>query len=115
MTVVTPRNESERDSIFPLLAQLKRQFPDFSYAYLVLDAGYDAEHIHRGTFEDYGIVPIIVRKKLIYPKAFGEDGIPLCSFGYKMTKAVVDYKRRRTKYLCKKICKSKDQKLLEFC
>lgn len=115
VSFVTSRNESDQDHIFPLLKQLKQQFPKFSYAYLILDAGYDAEHIHQGIFEDYGIIPIIVRKKITYPKGFTEDGIPLCLLGHKMIKAVVDYKRRRTKYVCKKVCKTKDQKTLEVC
>ena len=115
VSLVTPRNEPDQDQIFPLLKQLKQRFPDFSYAYLVLDAGYDAEHIHQGIFENYGIIPIIVRKKLTYPKRFTEEGIPLCPLGHKMTKAVVDYKRQRTKYVCKKICKTKEQKTLELC
>ena len=115
VSVVTPRNESDQDHIFELLTQLKQRFPEFSYAYLVLDAGYDTEHIHQGIFEGYGIIPIIVRKKLTYPKGFSKAGIPLCPLGYKMIKAVVDYKRRRTKYVCKKICKTKEQKLLQLC
>jgi IS5 family transposase len=115
VSVVTSRNKSDQDHILPLLQQLKQRFPELSCAYLILDAGYDAEHIHQGIFEDYGIIPIIVRKKLTYPKGFTNNGIPLCPLGYKMIKAVVDHKRRRTKYVCNKICKSKQQKTLEFC
>jgi IS5 family transposase len=115
VSVVTPRNESDQDHIFPLLNQLKHRFPEFPCACLILDAGYDAEHIHRGIFEDYGIIPIIAGKKPTYPQGFTKDDIPLCPLGYRMVKGVVDYKRRRTKYFCKRVCTTKDQRTLGFC
>lgn len=115
VSLITPRNEYDQDHIFPLLEQLTQQFPQFSYSYLILDAGYDAEDIHKGIYKNYGIIPIIIRKKLRYPKGFTKDGIPLCPLGHKMTKAVVDYKRERTKYICKKICTTKDQTTMDFC
>lgn len=115
VSLVATRNEPDQDHIFPLLKQLKQQLPKLSYAYLLLDAGYDAEDIHRGIFEDYGIIPVIIRKKITYPKGFTDDGVPLCPLGHTMIKAVVDYERRRTKYVCKKVCKNKDQMVLDFC
>ena len=51
---------------------------------------------------------------MVYPKGFNSDGTPLCEFGYPFTKTGVDYKRKRTRYHCKKICQ-KDTQIIFSC
>ena len=106
---ISPRNAPDQDYIFLLLDQFKKRFPEMNIAYIVLDKGYDAEPIHWRLYEHYGIIPIIIRKKIAYPKSFAPDGIPLCTWGQRMSRVVVDYDRKRTKYACKKVCQRAEQ------
>ena len=112
---VLPKRLSENAAYRSVCGFKKDQSPSHStYACLVLDAAYGTEHIRRGIFAGYGVIPIIVRETPTYPKGFSKDDISLCPLGYKVIKAVDDYKRQRTKYICKKICKTKEQKLLQL-
>jgi len=61
---ISPRNAPDQDYIFLLLDQFKKRFPEMNIAYIVLDKGYDAEPIHWKLYEHYGIIPIIIRKKI---------------------------------------------------
>ena len=89
----------------------KIDFPLFTIAYIVLDAGYDTEEIHKGIYKNYNIIPVIIRDKIVYPKGFNSEGTPLCEFGYPFTKTGIDYKRKRTRYHCRNICQKDSQKI----
>ncbi len=115
VSVLSARNDPDPMYIFPLLDECQRRFPSLPIAYIILDAGYDDEYLHKTIYEDYDIIPIIVRKKMVYPKGFSKNGAPLCEFGIPMSKSVVDYRRGRTKYICKRACKKEKQKLLFEC
>ncbi len=115
VSIVSTRSDSDQTHIFPLLDEVKNRFPLLQIAYIVLDAGYDDEKIHKGIYEDYNIVPIIIRKKMVYPKKFNAEGTPLCDFAYPLTKTVLDYKRARTKYVCKRACQDDEQRMLLDC
>lgn len=104
VSLLSARNEPDQDYLFPLLNEYAQRFPDIPVAYIILDKGYDSEEIHRKLFESYEIIPVIIRKKMTYPHGFDSHGTPLCKWGYPMTKMVIDYKRKRTKYACKKNC-----------
>jgi len=114
VSIVSTRRDSDEIHIFPLLDEFKKRFPSLNIAYIVLDAGYDSEEIHKGIYEGYNIIPVIIRGKMVYPKGFNSEGIPLCDFGYPFTKTGIDYKRKRTRYHCKKICK-KDTQIIFPC
>ena len=114
VSIVSTRRDSDQTHIFPLLDEFRKRFPSLHIAYVVLDPGYDAEEIHQGIYEDYNIIPVIIRKKMVYPKRFNSQGIPLCDFGYPLTKTGVDYKRKRTRYHCRKICQ-KDTQMIFPC
>jgi len=109
VSIVSTRRDSDEIHIFPLLDEFKKRFPSLNIAYIVLDAAYDSEEIHKGIYEGYNIIPIIIRGKMVYPKGFNSDGTPLCEFEYPFTKTGVDYKRKRTRYHCKKICQKDTQ------
>lgn len=111
VSIVSTRKDSDEIHIFPLLEEFKKRFPSFQIAYIVLDAGYDSEEIHKGLYEGFTIIPIIIRGKMVYPKGFNSDGTPLCEFGYPLTKTGVDYKRKRTRYHCKKACQKDAQEI----
>lgn len=115
VSIVSTRSESDQTHIFPLLDEFKKRFLSLNIAYIVLDSGYDTKEIHKGIYENYNIIPVIIRKKMVYPKGFNSEGIPLCDFGYPLTKAVIDYKRGRTKYVCKRTCQKDDQQILLHC
>ena len=80
-----------------------------------MDRGYDTEEIHHDIYEFFGIIPIIIRKKMVYPKGFTKDGYPLCPWGFVMKARGIDYERRRTRYACFKACKKSKQLLLFSC
>jgi hypothetical protein len=104
VSIITSAEVSDQNVIFELLDDLFKRYSELTFAYLILDRGYDAEEIHRDIFENYHLIPMIIRKKMVYPKQFTKSGIPLCPFGYAMQKRVIDYQRKRTKYCCDKIC-----------
>jgi REP element-mobilizing transposase RayT len=58
---------------------------------------------------------VIIRKKMVYPKRFTRDGYPLCLWGFPMKPRGIEYKQKRTKYACFKICKESGQPLLFQC
>jgi hypothetical protein len=104
VSIITSAEVSDQNVIFQLLNELFRRYRELTFAYLILDKGYDAEEIHRDVYENYNLIPVIIRKKMVYPKQFTKSGLPLCPFGYAMRKKGIDYQRRRTKYCCEKIC-----------
>jgi len=115
VSIVSTRRDSDEIHIFPLLVEFKKRFPSLHIAYIVLDAGYDSEEIHKGIYEGYTIIPIIIRGKMVYPKGFNSAGTPLCDFGYPLIKTVLDYGRGRTKYVCQRICLKDNQEKLFHC
>ncbi len=107
VSIVTAAGVSDQALIIELVKELFRLYPELTFAYIILDRGYDAEEIHRMLYELYGLIPIIIRKKMAYPKGFTKTGYPICPFGYALTRVGIDYKRKRTKYCCRKICSKK--------
>ncbi len=106
---ISPRNEADQDYLFPLLDEFRKLFPKMNIAYIVLDRGYDVEPIHRKLYEDYDIIPVIIRKKAAYPNGFAPGGIPFCIWGQRMSRTGIDYARKRTRYACKKACQRAEQ------
>jgi hypothetical protein len=104
VSIVTAASTSDQTGIIELVKELFRLYPELDFAYIILDRGYDADEIHRILYETYNIVPIIIRKKMVYPKRLNRAGYPLCPFGYALTRIGIDYKRKRTKYCCRKVC-----------
>jgi len=115
VTLLAPANESDQDFIFPLVEELVSRYPYLTFPYLILDRGYDTEEIHHDIYEFYGIIPIIIRKKMVYPKGFTKDGYPLCPWGFPMKPRGIEYHQRRTKYACFKLCTRSGQPLLFHC
>jgi hypothetical protein len=115
VTLLTAANESDQAVILLLIEELVSRYPSLQFAYIILDKGYDAEEVHHDIYEFFGIIPIIIRKKMVYPKRFTEDGYPLCQWGLVMKPRGIEYKQRRTKYACFKVCKKSRQPLLFAC
>jgi hypothetical protein len=114
-TLLTPANTSDQAVILILVEEVVSRYPFLRFAYIILDKGYDTEEIHHDIYEFFGIIPIIIRKKMVYPKGFTNDGYPLCPWGFMMKPRGIEYKQRRTKYACFKVCKKSDQPLLFSC
>lgn len=55
VTLVSTRGDSDPMYIFPLLDACQSRFPLLRIAYVILDAGYDDEKLHRSIYEDYNI------------------------------------------------------------
>lgn len=115
VTLLSPAHESDQAFILPLVEELLSRYPDLPFSYLILDRGYDAEEIHQNIYEYAGIIPVIIRKKMVYPKGFTEDGYPLCPWGFAMKPRGIEYKHQRTKYACFRVCKKSQQRLLFSC
>jgi len=115
VTLLSPGNESDQAFILALVEELVSRYPYLKFSYVILDKGYDTEEIHHDIYEFFGIIPIIIRKKMVYPKGFTKDGYPLCPWGFAMKPRGIDYDRRRTQYACLKVCKKSGQPLLFFC
>jgi len=108
-------SESDKEFIFPLLDELIERYPYLKFSYLILDRIYDSEEIHQDIYEYYEITPVIIRKKMVYPKGFTKDGFPLCPFNYPMRRKGIDYANRRTQYCCFKACLKDKTRLLFDC
>jgi hypothetical protein len=74
VTIVTSANEHDQSAIIPLLETVKQQYPGLLFAYVILDRGHDADEFHHDIYEFFNIIPIIIRKKMVYPKDFSKDG-----------------------------------------
>jgi len=57
---------------------------------LLLDRRYDAEEIHHDICEFFDIIPVIIRKKMVYPKGFTNEGYPLCPFGFPLKRRGIE-------------------------
>jgi hypothetical protein len=115
VTIVSPANESDQAFIIDLIIALIGRYPFLQFSYIILDKGYDTEEIHHDIYEIFGIIPIIIRKKMVYPKGFTNDGFPLCHYNFPMRPRGIEYRNRRTKYACFKICEKSNQPLLFKC
>ena len=115
VTLLSPANESDQAFILVLIEELIARYPFLRFSYIILDRGYDTEEIHHDIYEFFEIIPIIIRKKMVYPKGFTADGYPLCPWGFPMKARGIEYKQKRTKYACFKLCKRSGQHLLFQC
>ncbi len=115
ITLLAPANESDQALIFPLVEELVSCYPSLSFSYLILDRGYDTEEIHHDLYEFCGIIPVIIRKKMVYPKGFTHDGSSLCPWGFPMKPRGIEYRQRRTLYACFKLCTQSGQPFLFSC
>jgi len=115
VSFVVANNIHDQYYVIPLLDEFRQRFPDIKIAYIILDKGYDNEEIYQIIYESYDIIPVIIRKKMVYPKGFTADGRPLCLMGYPMSRKGIDYDLERTKYLCEKICENDSQRRFDFC
>ncbi len=115
VTLLSSANKHDQTFIFVLIEELVARYPNFEFSYIILDAGYDTEEIHHDIYEFFGIIPIIIRKKMVYPKGLTKDGYPLCPGGFAMKPRGIEYKQKRTKYACFKFCKKSKQLLMFPC
>jgi hypothetical protein len=115
VSLLSGANEYDTDYIFPLLEELRKRYPKLMFSYIILDKGYDSEEIYRGIYENFDIIPVIIRKKMVYPKGFTSNGLPLCPFNYPMKRKGIDYRHKRTQYACFKVCQKEEQKPLFDC
>ena len=113
VTLISPANESDQGYVIPLIEEFTARYSYLQGSYIILDKGYDAEGIHHDLYEFFAIIPVIIRKKMVYPKGFTSDGRPLCPFGVPMKRRGIEYQQKRTKYACFKTCQ-KDRQLLMF-
>ena len=112
VTTITAASVYDEKALLLLLDELKNRYPHLTFSYIILDKGYDAEEIHHDVYEHFDIVPVIIRKKMVYPERFTKDGFPLCPWGVPMKPRGIEYDRKRTKYACFKSCLKRSQPTL---
>lgn len=115
ISIMAAANIHDQYYIIPLLDEFRQRFPDIKIAYIILDCGYDVKELYQIIYESYNIISIIIRKKMVYPKGFTSDGKPLCPLGYPMTQKGIDYKFKRTRYFCERICEQNPQRHFDLC
>jgi len=115
VTLLSSANKHDQTFILVLIEELVARYPNFEFSYIILDAGYDTEEIHHDIYEFFDIIPIIIRKKMVYPKGLTKDGYPLCPGGFAMKPRGIEYKQKRTKYACFKVCNRSKQLLMFPC
>ena len=116
VSLIAPANESDQAHILPLLKTLRARYPELPFVCVILDAGYDAEDLHRDIYTELEITPIIIRKpSMKWGPKLGETGTPLCQFGYPTRRKGIEYNHGRTKFACYRACLEDPQKLIFTC
>ena len=115
-SVVAPASESDPTHMLPLLHTALGRYQDLPFSCVILDAGYDAEHLHRDIFTDLHLLPVIIRKpSMKWGPNLTEAGTPPCPFGYPTRRRGIEYDHGRTKFACHRACLQDRQKLLFPC
>jgi len=105
VSLIAPANESVQAHILPLLRTLRARYLSLPFVCVILDAGYDAEEIHRDIYTELRILPIIIRKpSMKWGPKLGKTGAPLCIFGYPTRRKGIEYNHSRTKFACYHTC-----------
>ncbi len=116
VSLIAPANESDQAHILPLLNTLRARYPSLPFVCVILDAGYDAEDLHRDIYTEQEIIHIIIRKpSMKWGPKLGETGTPLCLFGYPTRRKGIEYKQGRTKFACYRACLEDPQELIFTC
>jgi len=116
VSLIAPANESDQAHILPLLRTLRARYPSLPFVCVILDAGYDAEELHRDIYTNLDIIPIIIRKpSMKWGPKLGKTGTPLCPFGYPTRRKGIEYNHSRTKFACYHTCLKDPQQLIFTC
>ena len=116
VSLIAPANESDQAHILPLLRTLRARYPSLPFVCVILDAGYDAEELHRDIYTELEILPIIIRKpSMKWGPKLGKTGTPLCPFGYPTRRKGIEYNHSRTKFSCYHTCLKDPQQLIFTC
>ena len=107
---IATARDSDQDYLVPNLQTVRQRFPMLSIGAVIVDAGYDSDEHHDFLYQQYGIIPVIVKDNLAYPSGYSEDGCPLCPLGYATRRKGIEYNHQRTKFACHKICAQDEQK-----
>jgi len=115
-SLLAPANEGDQVHIMPLLRTALARYPTLPFVCVILDAGYDAEELHRDIYTKLELLPIIIRKpSMKWGPKLAETGTPLCPFGYPTRRRGVEYNHGRTKFACHRVCLDDPQRLLLPC
>ncbi|HEA66199.1 MAG TPA: transposase [Desulfobacterales bacterium] len=116
VSLLAPASESDQNYIMPLLEMALDSYPSLPFACVILDAGYDAEDLHRDINTELNLLPIIIRKPSIkWGSMMSKTGTPLCPFAYPTHRRGIEYNHGRTKFACYRTCLDDPQKLLFPC
>ena len=115
-SLLAPDNESDQTYIMPLLQMTLESYPGLPFACVILNAGYDAEELHRDIYTELYLLPIITRKpSMKWTPMLSKLGTPLYPFGYPTRRRGIEYNHCRTKFACHHTCLDDPQRLLFSC
>jgi len=113
---LAPANESDQTHILPILRTALTRYSRLPFVSVILDAGYDAEELHRDIYTELDLLPIIIRKpSMKWEPTLSNTGTPLCLFGYPTRRRGIEYNHGRTKFACYHVCLDDPQGLLFSC
>jgi hypothetical protein len=116
VSLLAPANESDQTHILPLLRKALTTYPMLPFVCVILDAGYDAEELHRDIYTELNLMPIIIRKpSMKWGVKLSDTGTPRCLFGYPTRRRGIEYNHGRTKFACYHACADDPQNLLFSC
>ena len=116
VSLLASANESDQAHLLPLLRMVWTRYPTLTFACVILDAGYDAEPLHREIYTQFELLPIIIRKPSMgWGATLSVTGTPFCPFGYPTRRKGIEYDRGRTKFACHRVCVGDPQALLFGC
>lgn len=116
VSLLAPANEIDQAYIMPLLQMAVDSYPSLPLACVILDAGYDAEELHRDIYTELNLLPIIIRKpSMKWGSMMSKTGTPLCPFAYPTRRRGIEYNHGRTKFACHRACLNDPQQLLFPC
>ena len=113
---LAPADERDQNHILPLLRTTFVRYPKLPFSCVILDAGYDAEELHRDIYKELTLLPIIIRRpSMKWGRKLSDTGAPLCPFGYSTRRRGIEYHHGRTKFACYHACLDDPQDLLFSC
>ena len=70
VSIVTSANVQDQNVIHDLVKELFNRYPDLTFAYIILDRGYDTEDIHRDIYEQYNPTTTLIITSIYSQVAF---------------------------------------------
>ncbi len=107
-----PANRNDHLQTIPGFTDLQRRFPDLEIGEVIGDAGEGFDEILRYIHDDLKALRTIVPRRhaqddsslACLKREYDANGIPICSYGYRLSFNGHDYQRGDSKWVCRQRC-----------